>query len=98
MRKVSFILLSVMFLAILFCGCAREDSPDQEILTERQSDPAEIVDPALEAQIASAEQLFSEMLLEEADWKDNTLDDYTAIIHTPLMPEQPEGEIGGGYQ
>lgn len=98
MRKVSSILLSVMLLAILFCGCAREDSPDQEILTERQSDPAEIVDPALEAQIASAEQLFSEMLLEEADWKDNTLDDYTAIIHTPLMPEQPEGEIGGGFQ
>lgn len=98
MRKVRFILLSVLLLTALFCGCARGDSPDQETFTDRQSDPAESVDPSVETQIASAERLFSEMLLQEEYWKDNTLDDYTAIIHTPLMPEQPEGELGGGYK
>lgn len=88
-----------IFLAAFLCSCSGENPDNQENVVEGQNASTESVDSGREEMIPSVDDLFSgELLLEEEAWRDNTLDDYTAVMHLPLRPQQPEGELGGGRQ
>lgn len=98
MRNARFILFLGILSMVLLCGCDREAAVDQDIAAEEQSISAEGRDPSVEEQIASAEEVFSSEILSEEESGDNTLDEYTAAMHASLVPERPEGELGGGQR
>lgn len=98
MRIARFVLFLCMLPIVLLCGCDREAAVNQDTHVEEQNISAEGRDPSIEEQIASAEEIFSAELLLEEEWRDNTQDEYSAAIHAPLVPERPEGELGGGLK
>lgn len=82
-------LLLYLLAAVLLCSCGGEEPGNQGDALVETEDSGRI------EQVESEENLFfRDMMLEEEPWRDNTLDDYTAALHLPLVPERFEGESG----
>lgn len=99
MKRWKVILLWCTLPSVLLWGCGRDNAGVQKDAAEWQSIMGGSKEPASDGQdTAAAESFFSGELLEESPWQDNTLDDYIAVGHYPLLPRQPEGEMGGIWE
>ncbi len=98
MKRTIFLLFLFIFPAALFQGCGNKDAGNQENIVGDQISYGENVESSEEGTAFGEHMLFGELLPEEESWRDNTLDDYTAVMHLPLIPRQEEGEQGGGMQ
>lgn len=98
MRKSGLALFLCILQVVMLCGCGQGESGERDVSLESRSTAAESGDLTPEGQTGSGPDTFSwEQLPVEEVWRDNTLDDYTAAVHLPLRPQQPEGELGGGW-
>ena len=99
MRKVKTGMLLYLLAAVLLCSCGGEEPANRGDAAGEQDAFVETEDPGRKEQAESEGNLFfGDMLLEEEPWRDNTLDDYTAVLHLPLVPQRPEGELGGMWE
>lgn len=88
-------MLLYLLAAVLLCGCGGEKQGNREDAAEGQRAYMETENFGGKEQVESEGNLFfGDMLLEEEPWRDNALDDYTAALHLPLVPQRFEGEAG----
>lgn len=101
MKRVKSVLMLFLFPVILLWGCNGEEPQERDninIRQEQSSSGESAALPSQEQDIAAAKPFVWGDLLEESSWRDNTLDNYTAVMHLPLLPQQTEGEIGGIWE
>lgn len=84
-KTISLILLSAL-IVLQFCGCGEGTEQIQE-----SDSVTENVDEVSEA--LGETDVFS---IAELEWKDNSLDVYSAVINVPLRVDAPEDAIEGG--
>lgn len=105
MRKTSVVLILCMLLTILLGGCGQGDLANRENLVEDSdtfmggSDTSTgDMDPSMEEQITAARDIFSaQQLLEDGEWRDNSLDNYMAVLHVPLTSRQEDRVYRWGF-
>ncbi|MCM1568740.1 MAG: hypothetical protein NC081_04755 [Roseburia sp.] len=95
MRITGMSMMICMILMMSFSGCGGKDVAGREELPKGQEASEESRTAPVEETVSTEDVFATELSLEE-EWRDNTLDDYTATIHVPLRSEQSEGEIAGG--
>ncbi len=98
MKKWRAVMLLYIVPAVLLGSCGGEDARQPEEIAGEQSreETGGVVSEAPEDSASDA--LFTWELLEQDSWRDNTLDDYTAILHLPLAPQRLEDELGGIWE